>query len=154
MSERPEIIIYTDGSCSPNPGRGGWAAILFNETHKREVCGGELHTTNNRMELIAVVEALKRIKQPSKIVLHSDSKYVIEGVSSWLEGWKAKGFKKVKNPELWMQLDELIQPHSINWVWVKGHEGVSMNERADALANEGRLRQKVTSTLLLLTKAD
>jgi len=136
------VQIYTDGACRGNPGVGGWGASLsYNGTHK-EIYGGEAETTNNRMELTAVIEALKAMKQPSEITINSDSKYVLSGINEWLPNWKKHNWKTaakkpVKNVDLWQKLDALIQPHEIKWVWVKGHSGNSGNERADELANMG-----------------
>jgi len=136
------VQIYTDGACRGNPGIGGWGASLsYNGTHK-EIYGGELETTNNRMELTAVIEALKILKQPSELTVNSDSKYVLSGINEWLPNWKKRNWKTasrkpVKNVDLWQQLDELIQPHAIKWVWVKGHSGNVGNDRADELANLG-----------------
>jgi ribonuclease HI len=141
MSKK-NVQIYTDGACRGNPGVGGWGASLsYNGTHK-EIYGGEPETTNNRMELTAVIEALKAMKQPSDITVNSDSKYVLSGINEWLPNWKKRNWKTaakkpVKNVDLWQQLDALIQPHDIEWVWVKGHSGNPGNERADELANMG-----------------
>ena len=138
----PKVVIYTDGACSGNPGPGGWGAVLEYDGKERELFGGESATTNNRMELIAVIEALGALKRPSKVVLHTDSQYVMKGITEWLPGWKARGWKTaarepVKNVDLWKRLDEAVQPHQIEWVWVRGHSGHNGNERADALANKG-----------------
>jgi len=140
MSNR--VVIHTDGACSGNPGPGGWGAILqFNGTLK-ELKGGAQETTNNRMELTAAIAALSALKRPCQVELHTDSKYVKDGLTSWIHGWKRNGWKTaakkpVKNVELWQALDEAVQRHTINWHWVKGHNGDEMNERADQLANEG-----------------
>ena len=134
--------IYTDGACRGNPGIGGWGASLsYNGTHK-EIYGGEKETTNNRMEMTAVIEAIKALKQPSDITINSDSKYVLDGINEWLPNWKKRNWKTaakkpVKNVDLWKQLDALSQLHTIEWVWVKGHSGNPGNERADELANMG-----------------
>ncbi|MGB0238788.1 MAG: ribonuclease HI [Cycloclasticus sp.] len=139
---KKSVQIYTDGACRGNPGIGGWGASLrYNGAHK-EIYGGELDTTNNRMELTAVIEALKALKQPSDLIIHSDSKYVLSGINEWLPNWKKRNWKTanrkpVKNVDLWQQLDALIQSHTIKWVWVKGHSGNAGNERADELANLG-----------------
>jgi ribonuclease HI len=133
------IDIWTDGACSGNPGPGGWGAVLrFGETEK-ELSGGEKATTNNRMELMAAIEALNALKRTSKVRLHTDSKYVMDGVTKWIHGWKKNGWKTadkkpVKNEDLWRKLDEAASRHEIKWIWVKGHDGNDGNERADALA--------------------
>jgi ribonuclease HI len=136
------IAIHTDGSCKGNPGPGGWGAVLEYDGTEREMFGGELATTNNRMELTAVIEALAALKRPSRVILHTDSQYVQKGITEWIHGWKARGWKTaarapVKNADLWRKLDEVIRTHHIDWVWVKGHAGNAGNERADALANKG-----------------
>jgi ribonuclease HI len=141
MTEKSPIVIYTDGACSRNPGPGGWAAILTDGHHSREIFGGEPHTTNNRMELMAAIEALERLKQPSHVELHTDSEYVMKGITQWIHGWKRKGWRTaagqpVKNADLWRRLDEARQRHKIDWQWVRGHAGHSENERADELARE------------------
>lgn len=138
------MTIYTDGACKGNPGPGGWGVWLKSGTHERELCGGEAQTTNNRMELMAVIEALSALKRPCHVTLHLDSEYVRKGITEWIHGWKAKGWKTaakqpVKNADLWQRLDALVANggHSIEWKWVKGHAGDPGNERADALANQG-----------------
>lgn len=137
-----KVEIYTDGACRGNPGPGGWGALLrFGDT-ERELFGGEAETTNNRMELRAAIEALKALTEPCEVVLTTDSVYVKNGITSWLAGWKAKGWKTasrkpVKNVDLWQLLDEQNQRHSVQWEWVKGHSGHPENERADQLANRG-----------------
>lgn len=136
------IEIYTDGACRGNPGPGGWGAVLIAGRHRRTLHGGELETTNNRMELQAAIEALNALKGPSKVVLHTDSKYVMDGINEWLANWKKRGWKTaarkpVKNQDLWMMLDEATQRHEIEWQWVKGHDGNPGNEEADELANLG-----------------
>ena len=136
------IEIYTDGSCRGNPGPGGWGALLIAGRHRKTMHGGEPDTTNNRMELRAAIEALNALKRPSKVVLHTDSKYVMHGITEWMANWKKRGWKTaskkpVKNQDLWEALDEAIQRHDIKWVWVKGHSGHDGNEEADALANRG-----------------
>ena len=133
------IEIHTDGACLGNPGPGGWAALLrFNGT-ERELAGGEPQTTNNRMELMAAIVALEALKEPCAVVLHSDSKYVLQGISEWMPGWKRKGWKTaggsaVKNQDLWQRLDAAAAPHRMQWQWVKGHAGHPDNERVDGLA--------------------
>ena len=136
------VTIHTDGACSGNPGPGGWGAVLqYGETVK-ELKGGASLTTNNQMELTAAIEALNALKRPCDIELHTDSSYVKDGLTKWIHGWKKNGWrtadkKPVKNVELWQALDAATQRHTINWHWVKGHNGDEMNERADQLANEG-----------------
>lgn len=136
------VEIYTDGACKGNPGPGGWGALLACEGVERELFGGEPETTNNRMELTAVIEALRALKRPSQVILHTDSQYVQKGITEWIHAWKAKGWKTaarapVKNVDLWRALDELAGQHRVDWRWVKGHAGHDGNERADALANRG-----------------
>ena len=136
------VEIYTDGACSGNPGPGGWGAILRYGTHEKELNGGEVETTNNRMEMMAVIESLAALNKSCTIDLYTDSVYVKDGVTKWLQGWKAKGWKTstkkpVKNQDLWERIDAEMQRHSINWHWVKGHAGHPENERADELARAG-----------------
>ena len=136
------VEIYTDGACKGNPGVGGWGALLTSGEHVRELSGGEPDTTNNRMELLAVIRALEALKRPCRARVHTDSQYVQLGISRWIHGWKKNGWKTadkkpVKNAELWRELDALAGRHQIEWVWVKGHAGHAGNERADALANLG-----------------
>jgi ribonuclease HI len=138
------VVIYTDGACKGNPGPGGWGAFLRSDGHEKELWGGERNTTNNRMELMAVIEALSVLKRPCTIDLYVDSEYVRKGITEWIHGWKKKGWvtaakQPVKNAELWRQLDALVHDgtHKIAWHWVKGHSGDPGNERADALANRG-----------------
>ena len=138
----PSIEIYTDGACRGNPGDGGWGALLIAGKHRKEMHGGEHDTTNNRMELMAAIEALNALKKGSQVVLHTDSKYVMDGITSWMANWKKRGWKTaakkpVKNQDLWQALDEATQRHEIDWRWVKGHDGNPGNERADELANLG-----------------
>lgn len=138
----PEVEIYTDGACSGNPGAGGWGAILRYGDIEKELSGGESDTTNNRMELTAVIEALKALKKSCNIVLYTDSRYVMDGVNEWLPNWKANGWRTsnkktaVKNVDLWQLLESLIGNHKIKWVWVKGHNGHPENERVDKLARD------------------
>ncbi len=141
-SGKPTVVIYTDGACSGNPGPGGWGAILMSGTHRKELKGGEAHTTNNRMELMGVISALEALKSPSVVELFTDSQYVKNGITSWIYGWKRNGWKTadkkpVKNAELWQQLDTARLRHKIEWKWVKGHAGHPENERADELARAG-----------------
>jgi ribonuclease HI len=136
------VEIYTDGACKGNPGPGGWGALLRYGAQEKELCGGERETTNNRMELQAVISALNILKRPCEIILHTDSQYVKNGISTWIHGWKKNGWKTadkkpVKNADLWMALDEAQRQHKIDWRWVKGHSGHEFNERADQLANRG-----------------
>jgi len=134
--------IYTDGACKGNPGPGGWGAILEYDGREREIYGGEPATTNNRMELTAVIEALSSLTRPCKVILHTDSQYVQKGITEWIRGWKARGWRTaskepVKNVDLWKKLDAAVGEHEIEWVWVRGHSGHDGNERADKLANKG-----------------
>ncbi len=136
------IEIYTDGACRGNPGPGGWGAWLIAGKHKKELFGGELETTNNRMELMAAIKALSALKSESVVTLTTDSQYVRKGITEWLAGWKLKGWKNsqkkpVKNVDLWKLLDEQNQRHKVDWQWVKGHSGHPGNEKADELANKG-----------------
>ncbi len=136
------VEIFTDGACKGNPGVGGWGALLRSKGRERELFGGEAHTTNNRMELLAAISALSVLKRRCQIKLHTDSKYVLQGITEWLPGWKQRGWKTadkkpVKNEDLWRNLDALVVQHDIEWIWVKGHAGHIDNERADALANRG-----------------
>jgi ribonuclease HI len=142
MTEGQVVEIYTDGSCRGNPGPGGWGAILRSGNTEKEIFGGEAATTNNKMELTAVIRALEALKQPSKVRVYTDSQYVQKGIKEWIHGWKRNGWKTtdkkpVKNKELWVELDELRKKHDIEWHWVKGHAGHPENERADQLANKG-----------------
>lgn len=144
---KKHVKIYTDGACSGNPGPGGWGAILVYGDKEKELSGAEAETTNNRMELMAVIGALEQLKAPCTIDLYSDSTYVLKGISEWLPGWKARGWKTadkkpVKNVEYWQRLESAANGHSIKWHWVKGHNGHVMNERADELA-----RKAITSSL-------
>jgi ribonuclease HI len=136
------VEIYTDGACRGNPGPGGWGALLIAGKHRKSLYGGEHETTNNRMELTAAIEALNALKGKRRVVLHTDSKYVKEGIESWMPNWKARGWKTanrkpVKNQDLWQALDEAVGRHDLSWQWVKGHTGNPGNEEADALANRG-----------------
>ena len=136
------VKIYTDGACKGNPGAGGWGALLEIGGREKELYGGEAHTTNNRMELLAVIRALEALKRHCRVQLHTDSKYVQQGITEWIHNWKKRGWrtadkKPVKNDDLWKELDALAQQHDIEWLWVKGHAGHDGNERADELANRG-----------------
>ena len=136
------VYIYTDGACKGNPGVGGWGALLRYGQHEKELLGGAAETTNNRMELTAVIEALRALKRSSRVQICTDSQYVKNGMESWIEGWKKNGWQTaskqpVKNADLWRELDTLVQQHQVTWTWVKGHAGHPENERADALANQG-----------------
>jgi ribonuclease HI len=137
-----KVEIFTDGACKGNPGTGGWGALLAADGHEKEIFGGEPNTTNNRMELKAVIEALSTLNRPCDVVLHTDSQYVQKGISEWIHGWKARGWKTaakepVKNDDLWKALDLAQQQHTVEWRWVRGHNGHPGNERADVLANRG-----------------
>ena len=139
MSVSSKIEIFTDGACSGNPGPGGWGAILRSGGHEKELSGGEQATTNNRMELMAAIRALEALTKPSVVVVHTDSKYVMDGITQWLPRWKKNGWKTadkkpVKNEDLWRALDEQIARHQVTWKWVRGHDGHVENERADVLA--------------------
>lgn len=132
------IEIFTDGACSGNPGPGGWGALLRYGDHEKEMNGGELETTNNRMELMAAIMALEALKKPSKVKIYTDSVYVQKGISEWITGWKAKGWpSKIKNQDLWKRLDSAVSTHNVEFIWVKGHAGHPENERADELARDG-----------------
>ena len=136
------VYIYTDGACKGNPGVGGWGALLRYGQHEKKLLGGAAETTNNRMELTAVIEALRALKRSSRVQICTDSQYVKNGMESWIEGWKKNGWQTaskqpVKNADLWRELDTLVQQHQVTWTWVKGHAGHPENERADALANQG-----------------
>jgi ribonuclease HI len=136
------VRIYTDGACKGNPGPGGWGALLRSGTHERELCGGERATTNNRMELTAVIRALEALEQPARVEVYTDSEYVKNGITEWLAAWKRRGWKTadrkpVKNVDLWQALEAAAARHEVSWHWVRGHSGHAENERADALANRG-----------------
>ena len=143
-----EVVIYTDGACSGNPGPGGWGALLIHGEHVREIMEGAFDTTNNRMELTAAIEALNALKGTCIVTLHTDSTYVKDGITKWIENWKKNGWrtaarKPVKNSDLWQELDLAVERHDITWKWVKGHAGDEGNERADELANMGLNNYKV-----------
>ena len=136
------VEIFSDGACKGNPGVGGWGALLRIGETEKELFGGEANTTNNRMELMAVIQALTALTRPCEVMIHTDSQYVMKGMMEWIEGWKAKGWKTaakqpVKNDDLWKTLDKLVAQHDVDWRWVKGHSGHPENERADQLANRG-----------------
>jgi ribonuclease HI len=143
MNEKPEVTIYTDGGASPNPGPGGWGALLMFGEYKKELCGGEPETTNNQMELTAAIEALNALKESCKVELYTDSKYLQNGISIWLpnwvrNGWKTSNRKPVKNQELWQALHEATQRHNVTWKWVKGHAKNEFNNRVDELTWKAR----------------
>jgi ribonuclease HI len=138
----PLVTIYTDGACSGNPGPGGWGAVLIAGPRERDIWGGEAATTNNRMELTAAIEALEALKKPCLVDLHTDSQYLRDGITKWINSWKARGWRTadrspVKNEDLWRRLDAARTRHEVRWHWVKGHAGHPLNERADALARRG-----------------
>ncbi len=142
MTTENELDIYTDGACSGNPGPGGWGALLIGFGKERELFGGEPATTNNRMELLAVIRALEALSRPVQARVHTDSQYVQKGISEWIHNWKRRGWltadkKPVKNADLWRELDQVASIHRIEWCWVRGHNGHPENERADALARRG-----------------
>lgn len=143
MSDHHKTVeIFTDGACSGNPGPGGWGAILRYNGHEKELSGGMANTTNNRMEMMAAIEALSALSRPSRVALHTDSSYLKNGITTWIHNWKARGWrtadkKPVKNIDLWQALDQALERHDVTWHWVKGHAGHVDNERADALARTG-----------------
>ena len=142
MGSNETVEIFTDGACSGNPGPGGWGALLLYGSHEKEITGGEFETTNNRMELMAAIEALKTLKKPCKVKLSTDSSYVKDGITQWIfnwqkNGWKTANKKPVKNSDLWQDLLEASKTHDLEWAWVKGHSGHPENERADERANQG-----------------
>ncbi|MEM9841354.1 MAG: ribonuclease HI [Pseudomonadota bacterium] len=146
---KPEIEIWTDGACSGNPGPGGWGALLIAGGRRKELYGGAPDTTNNRMELMAAIEALNALKKPSRVTLHTDSTYVKDGLTKWIHGWKKNGWKTaakkpVKNKDLWQALDTACARHTLRWIWVKGHAGDPGNEKADELARRGADEARVS----------
>jgi ribonuclease HI len=147
MSELEHVEIATDGACKGNPGRGGWGAVLRMGGVEKELSGGEPHTTNNRMELMAAIQGLNALKRPCRVTLSTDSRYVMDGLTKWIHGWMKNGWrtadkKPVKNAELWQELLAASKPHRVEWVWVKGHAGHPDNERADKLASDAALAQR------------
>ncbi len=141
MRDLAEVKIYTDGACSGNPGRGGYGAVLLYKEHRKEISGFESDTTNNRMELRAAIEALRILKKSSEVKIYTDSKYVMDGITKWIFGWKKNGWKSatkkpIKNIDLWQDLDAEVAKHQITWIWVRGHDGNYFNEMADRLARE------------------
>ena len=142
MTQDKTVSLYTDGACKGNPGKGGWGVLMRYGSHEKELFGGEAHTTNNRMELTAIIQGLAALKRPCAVVIYTDSQYVKNGMEQWIHSWKKNGWKTaskqpVKNEDLWQQLDRLAAQHQIQWQWVRGHAGHTENERADALANQG-----------------
>jgi ribonuclease HI len=145
MTKKNTVVIYTDGACSGNPGPGGWGSVLLYNGHRRELSGGEADTTNNRMEMMAVIQAMESLKRPCSVMINTDSVYVMKGITEWIEQWKKRGWKTaarkpVKNVELWQRLEQAISRHDVRWTWVKGHSGVPENERADELATSAIVR--------------
>jgi ribonuclease HI len=141
MSENDTVVVYTDGACSGNPGPGGWGSVMTYRGHRRELSGGEPETTNNRMELMAAIAALEALSRSCRVELHTDSTYVMKGITEWMSAWKARGWKTsakkpVLNKDLWERLDTAADRHDVKWHWVKGHSGVPENERADELARQ------------------
>ena len=147
MTELQHVEMFTDGACKGNPGKGGWGVLLRMGETEKELSGGELHTTNNRMELMAAIQGLKALKRPCRVTLSTDSRYVMDGLTKWIHGWLKNGWrtadkKPVKNAELWQELLAAAEPHRVEWVWVKGHAGHPGNERADKLASDAAVAQR------------
>jgi len=146
LDEYPPVTIYTDGSCDPNPGPGGWAALLRFENHEKVISGSEPHTTNNRMELIAAIQALQALKRSCRVELHTDSEYLKRGIIEWLPAWRARNWKRkggeLANKDLWQALEAAIHPHQIEWRWVRAHAGNEDNERVDRLAKHAQTKNK------------
>lgn len=141
MTKKNQVVIYTDGACSGNPGPGGWGSVMMYNGHERELSGGDADTTNNRMEMVAVIKALESLSRPCAVKIYTDSVYVMKGITEWIEQWKKRGWKTaakkpVKNVELWQRLELAVERHDVSWEWVKGHSGVPGNERADELARD------------------
>lgn len=150
VKQKQVVTIYTDGGCEPNPGIGGWGAVLMYNGARREISGGEMESTNNRMELTAAIQALETLRRPCVVELHTDSEYVKRGITEWLPKWKANGWKRgkrgeVKNLDLWQRLEEAAARHEIRWAWVKGHAGVEENERCDELAEQEIRKLRATA---------
>ncbi|MBB5711549.1 ribonuclease HI [Sphingomonas xinjiangensis] len=147
MTELSHVEMFTDGACKGNPGKGGWGVLLRMGDTEKELSGGEPHTTNNRMELMAAIQGLKALKRPCRVTLSTDSRYVMDGLTKWIHGWLKNGWrtadkKPVKNAELWQELLAAAEPHRVEWVWVKGHAGHPGNERADKLASDAAIAQR------------
>ena len=147
MTELQHVEMFTDGACKGNPGKGGWGVLLRMGDTEKELSGGELHTTNNRMELMAAIQGLNALKRPCRVTLSTDSRYVMDGLTKWIHGWLKNGWrtadkKPVKNAELWQELLAAAKPHRVEWVWVKGHAGHPDNERADKLASDAAVAQR------------
>jgi len=144
MPDLPHVVIYTDGGCDPNPGPGGWGALLQFKDHERTISGAEAHTTNNRMELTAAIQALLALKRPCRVELYTDSQYLRQGITEWLPGWRRRGWRRkggaLANLDLWQTLDGLVQQHEVSWQWVRGHSGSLGNERVDTLSRQARSR--------------
>ena len=157
MGERPKVVIHTDGACSGNPGPGGWGAILSFGGREKALKGGEPHTTNNRMELMAAISALESLKRPCAVDLYTDSEYMRGGITAWIKNWKKNGWrtadkKPVKNIDLWQRLDAALAQHHVRWHWVKGHAGHDLNERADELSREGLIAARAGAVGAMKTK--